>query len=108
MSGRPHSRLLARSFLEDLKIEAEADIGRSLDAGAHCVQMDFTEGHLFLRLDPSCNLLRPFIDLNSQVLDPLTPAQPARIGCTPARAESSTKLMVRQSTTRAYCHCYSS
>src|SRR5271167_2215958 len=38
-------------FLEDLKAEAEADIRRSLDAGAYCVQMDFTEGRLSLKLD---------------------------------------------------------
>ncbi len=67
-------------FLEDLKSEAEADIRRSLDAGAHCVQMDFTEGRLSLKLDPSGNLLRAFIDLNNQVLDRFTPAEQARIG----------------------------
>jgi 5-methyltetrahydropteroyltriglutamate--homocysteine methyltransferase len=67
-------------FLEDLKAEAEADIRRSLDAGAYCVQMDFTEGRLSLKLDPSGNLLRSFIDLNNQVLDRFTPAEQTRIG----------------------------
>ncbi len=67
-------------FLEDLKDEAEADVRRSLDAGAHCVQMDFTEGRLSLRLDPSGNLLRTFIELNNQVLDRFTPTEQARIG----------------------------
>ncbi len=67
-------------FLEDLKAEAEADIRRSLDAGAYCVQMDFTEGRLSLKLDPSGALLRQFIDLNNQVLERFTPAEQARIG----------------------------
>jgi|SRR5271165_179754 len=67
-------------FLEDLKTEAEADIRGSLDAGAHCVQMDFTEGRLSLKLDPSGSLLRSFIDLNNQVLDTFSPLERTRIG----------------------------
>jgi 5-methyltetrahydropteroyltriglutamate--homocysteine methyltransferase len=67
-------------FLEDLKNEAEADIRRSLDAGAHCVQIDFTEGRLSLKLDPSGGLLRSFIDLNNQVLSRFSPEERARIG----------------------------
>src|SRR5208283_3284402 len=67
-------------FLEDLKNEAEADIRRSLDAGAYCVQIDFTEGRLSLKLDPSGNLLRSFIDLNNQVLERFTASEQARIG----------------------------
>ncbi len=56
-------------FLADLVDEAEADIRRCLDAGAHNVQIDFTEARLSLKLDPSGGLLRSFVELNNQVLD---------------------------------------
>ncbi|HVK24933.1 MAG TPA: cobalamin-independent methionine synthase II family protein [Actinokineospora sp.] len=67
-------------FVADLIDGAEADIRRSLDAGAHSVQIDFTEGRLSLKLDPSGGLLRQFVDLNNQVLDRFTPAERAKIG----------------------------
>jgi methionine synthase II (cobalamin-independent) len=41
------------AFLADLADEAEADIREALAAGAHSVQLDFTEGRLSLKLDPS-------------------------------------------------------
>lgn len=56
------------AFLADLIAEAEADIRGALDAGAAVVQIDFTEGRLSLKLDPSGGLLRSFIALNNQVL----------------------------------------
>ena len=56
-------------FLEDLVNEAEADIRGALEAGADSVQIDFTEGRLSLKLDPSGGLLRSFVALNNQVLD---------------------------------------
>jgi len=34
-------------------------------SGAHVVQMDFTEGRLSIKLDPSRSLLQSFIDLNN-------------------------------------------
>jgi 5-methyltetrahydropteroyltriglutamate--homocysteine methyltransferase len=68
------------AFLADLIDEAEADIRGALDAGAACVQIDFTEGRLSLKLDPSGNLLRNFIALNNQVLDRFTPEERQRIG----------------------------
>ncbi|HEV7973293.1 cobalamin-independent methionine synthase II family protein [Amycolatopsis sp.] len=55
-------------FLADLADEAEADIRRSLDAGADSVQIDFTEARLSLKLDPSGGLLRSFVELNNVVL----------------------------------------
>lgn len=67
-------------FLEDLVNEAEADIRRCLTAGAHVVQLDFTEGRLSLKLDPSKQLLEAFIGLNNLVLDRFTPTERARIG----------------------------
>src|SRR5262249_46978677 len=56
------------AFVADLLDEAEADIRRSLAGGAHCVQVDFTEARLSLKLDPSGGLLRSFVDLNNAVL----------------------------------------
>lgn len=67
-------------FLDDLIDEAEADIRRCLDAGAHSVQLDFTEGRLSLKLDPSGAVLEDFIALNNRVLDRFDEDQRARIG----------------------------
>jgi 5-methyltetrahydropteroyltriglutamate--homocysteine methyltransferase len=68
------------AFLADLVDEAEADIRRCLEAGAHNVQIDFTEGRLSLKLDPSAGLLRSFVELNNRVLDRFTDADRRRIG----------------------------
>jgi 5-methyltetrahydropteroyltriglutamate--homocysteine methyltransferase len=68
------------SFLADLKNEAEADIRGALDAGAASVQIDFTEGRLSLKLDPSGNLLRSFIALNNKVLERFSASDRQRIG----------------------------
>jgi 5-methyltetrahydropteroyltriglutamate--homocysteine methyltransferase len=68
------------AFLADLSKEAERDIRECLDQGAHCVQIDFTEGRLALKLDPSGGLLNAFIDLNNRVLENFTEADRARIG----------------------------
>src|SRR6202162_2724485 len=57
------------SFIEDLVSEAERDIRECLSAGAACVQIDFTEGRLALKLDPSGGVLNAFIELNNRVLD---------------------------------------
>jgi 5-methyltetrahydropteroyltriglutamate--homocysteine methyltransferase len=67
-------------FLEDLLREAEEDIRGCLEAGAHKVQIDFTEARLSLKLDPSGGLLRQFIDLNNQVLGRFSPQERQRIG----------------------------
>ena len=44
------------------------------------VQLDFTEGHLPVKLDPSRGLLRQFVDLNNAVLSRSSAAQRQRIG----------------------------
>ena len=67
-------------FLDDLVDEAAADIRRCLDAGADSVQLDFTEGRLSLKLDPSGDLLRSFVELNNRVLDRFTAEEQQRIG----------------------------
>ena len=45
------------AFIEDLTKEAELDVRDCLNAGAFCVQIDFTEGCLAFKLDPSGALL---------------------------------------------------
>lgn len=67
-------------FLEDLINEAARDIRECLDAAATCVQIDFTEGRLALKLDPSGGLLNTFVALNNRVLDSFTVAERQRIG----------------------------
>lgn len=68
------------AFLDDLIAEAVADIRGCLENGAHGVQIDFTEGRLSIKLDPSKKLLQGFVDLNNRVLDRFTPDQRQRIG----------------------------
>lgn len=68
------------AFLADLVREAVADIRGALDAGAGSVQIDFTEGRLALKLDPSGGVLQSFIDLNNQVLAAFSPEEQKRIG----------------------------
>jgi 5-methyltetrahydropteroyltriglutamate--homocysteine methyltransferase len=67
-------------FISDLVDEAEADIRGALDAGAACVQIDFTEGRLSLKLDPSGALLRSFVALNNQVLERFSAEDLRKIG----------------------------
>ena len=68
------------AFLQDLVREAETDIRRSLAAGAHVVQIDFTEGRLAIKLDPTKGALKAFVDLNNLVLDRFTAEERRRIG----------------------------
>lgn len=68
------------AFVEDLVGECEKDIRGSLEAGAHCVQIDFTEGRLACKFDPSGQLLRDFVALNNQVLDRFSDDERSRIG----------------------------
>jgi 5-methyltetrahydropteroyltriglutamate--homocysteine methyltransferase len=68
------------AFLSDLVEEAVADIRRCLDQGADSVQIDFTEGRLSLKLDPSGALLDSFIALNNRVLERFSQEERRRIG----------------------------
>ena len=68
------------AFIDDLVNECEKDIRSALDAGAHSVQIDFTEGRLCCKLDPSRALLRDFVALNNLVLARFSDAERARIG----------------------------
>ncbi len=68
------------TFIEDLLRENETDIRRCLQKGAHAVQIDFTEGRLAIKLDPTKQLLKSFIDLNNRVLDRFSADERKRIG----------------------------
>jgi 5-methyltetrahydropteroyltriglutamate--homocysteine methyltransferase len=68
------------AFVEDLVAECEKDIRGSLEAGAHKVQIDFTEGRLACKFDPSGGLLRDFVALNNHVLGRFSVQERSRIG----------------------------
>jgi 5-methyltetrahydropteroyltriglutamate--homocysteine methyltransferase len=67
-------------FIEDLVREHETEIRRCLKKGAHKVQVDFTEGRLAVKIDPSGYLLNSFIDLNNLALSRFSPQERRRIG----------------------------
>jgi 5-methyltetrahydropteroyltriglutamate--homocysteine methyltransferase len=67
-------------FIEDLLREHETEIRRCLAKGAYKVQVDFTEGRLAVKIDPSGQLLTTFIDLNNLALSRFSPDERRRIG----------------------------
>lgn len=68
------------AFLDDLLREHETEVRRCLAAGALKVQVDFTEGRLAVKIDPSGGLLNSFIHLNNLALARFTGEERARIG----------------------------
>lgn len=68
------------SFTADLVAENENDIRRCFLQGAYNVQIDFTEGRLAVKLDPTRQLLQSFVDLNNQVLERFSAEERQRIG----------------------------
>ena len=67
-------------FMTDLLNECEKDIRQCLEQGAYKVQMDFTEGRLSLKLDPSGGVLKHFIDVNNQVFNRFGAADREKLG----------------------------
>ena len=67
------------TFIADLLDEHEKEVRACLVAGAHTVQVDFTEGRLAMKLDPSGQLLDSFIRLNNMALNRFTAAERSRI-----------------------------
>ncbi len=67
-------------FLRDLLNEHVTEVQRCLAKGAHAVQIDFTEGRLAVKLDPSGELLQSFIELNNLALARFSPEERQRIG----------------------------
>jgi 5-methyltetrahydropteroyltriglutamate--homocysteine methyltransferase len=67
-------------FIADLVDEHETEIRRCLNAGAHKVQIDFTEGRFAMKIDPSGQLLHTFIDLNNLALVRFSAEERQRLG----------------------------
>ena len=68
------------SFIQDLLREHEIEVRSCLEKGAHKVQIDFTEGRLAIKIDPSGQLLHSFIDLNNLALARFSADDRQRIG----------------------------
>ncbi len=68
------------AFLHDLLNEQEKEIRACFAAGAAKVQIDFTEGRLSLKLDPTGGILHSFIELNNLVLSRFSPDERQLIG----------------------------
>jgi 5-methyltetrahydropteroyltriglutamate--homocysteine methyltransferase len=67
-------------FIDDLVREHETELRRCLQKGACKVQIDFTEGRLAMKIDPTGFLLHSFIDLNNLALSRFSAVERARIG----------------------------
>jgi 5-methyltetrahydropteroyltriglutamate--homocysteine methyltransferase len=67
-------------FIRDLLEEHEKEVRGCLAKGAYKVQIDFTEGRLAVKLDPSGSLLSSFIDLNNLALSHFSEEERNRIG----------------------------
>ncbi len=91
-------------FVADLLAEHEAEVRACLELGAHCVQIDFTEGRLAMKIDPTGELLRSFVDLNNLALSRFSAAERARI--IPVRGATATRRTARTSTTTNSCRVF--
>lgn len=69
-----------QQFIADLLREHEAEVRSCLAKGAHCVQIDFTEARLAVKIDPTGALLHSFIDLNNLALSRFSDLERRRIG----------------------------
>jgi 5-methyltetrahydropteroyltriglutamate--homocysteine methyltransferase len=69
-----------QEFIDDLLREHEKEIRLCFESGAYKVQIDFTEGRLAVKLDPSGELLNSFIGLNNLALSKFSSEDRQRIG----------------------------
>ncbi len=67
-------------FIHDLLHEHETEVRNCLRKGAHKVQIDFTEGRLAVKIDPTGGLLHSFVDLNNLALARFSDEDRPRIG----------------------------
>lgn len=67
-------------FIDDLLREHETEVRRCLQKGAETVQIDFTEGRLAMKIDPTGHMLNSFIELNNLALARFSPHDRARLG----------------------------
>lgn len=75
LPGYPRER-----FIEDLLREHESEVRACLAGGAHAVQIDFTEGRLACKIDPSGGLLRRWVALINVALARFAPVERQRLG----------------------------
>ncbi len=79
----PEAEILGYSreqFIDDLISEHVKEVRGCFSKGAYNVQIDFTEGRLATKIDPSGSLLHSFIDLNNLALYQFSAEQRKRIG----------------------------
>ena len=76
----PIKNYTRNQFMKDIISGYKAELEGCLNLGAHKVQIDFTEGRLSLKLDPSGELLEGMIDLINSGLDGFNVEQRQRIG----------------------------
>lgn len=67
-------------FIDDLLCEHETEVRNCLRKGAHKVQIDFTEGRLAVKIDPTGRLLHSFIDLINLALSRFSTEDRQRLG----------------------------
>lgn len=67
-------------FLADLLNEHVIEVRRCFASRAACVQIDFTEGRLAMKVDPSGSLLSRFVELNNLALMRFSPAERLKLG----------------------------
>ena len=77
---QPISDYSREQFIGDLIDQHELEVRACLRAGAHNVQVDFTEGRLAVKMDPSGELLHSFIDLNNLALARFSNQERQKIG----------------------------
>ena len=103
------SRLLARpSSLTTCCASTRPRSGAVCEKGAHKVQIDFTEGRLAVKIDPSGQVANSFIDLNNLALSRFTADERKRIGVHTCPAAIAIPPTARTSTTPSCCPACSS
>ena len=95
-------------FIHDLLREHETEVRNGLRKGAYRVQVDFTEGRLAVKIDPSGDLLHSFMDLNNLALSRFSDEDRRGSACIPAPAATATRSTAGTSTTPRCCPACSS
>lgn len=78
--AEPIAGYTREQFIDDLLAEHVGEVRRCIKKGAHAVQLDFTEGRLAIKLDPTGSLLASFIDLNNVALARFSADERKKIG----------------------------
>ncbi len=67
-------------MVEDVISQHVNEVRRCLDGGAYKVQLDFTEGRLSVKLDPSGGLLKSFVELINRALAQFDEQERSKLG----------------------------